>query len=66
MKKLSLILVGALLCGGISFASPVVKQAPATKTEKVQSSKTVKSKKTVKKTVKKGAPEKKSSAAPAK
>lgn len=26
MKKLSLILAGALLLGGISFASPVVKQ----------------------------------------
>ena len=65
MKKLSLILAGALLCGGISFASPVVKQAPASKTEKVQSTKTEKSK-TVKKTVKKGAPEKKSSTAPAK
>ena len=32
MKKLSLILAGALLLGGISFAAPVVKQAaPAAK-----------------------------------
>jgi hypothetical protein len=32
MKKLSLILAGALLLGGISFASPVVKQDQAKKT----------------------------------
>jgi len=34
MKKLSLILAGALLLGGISFASPVVKQQPASSTSK--------------------------------
>ncbi|HTB30637.1 MAG TPA: hypothetical protein VK808_01340 [Bacteroidia bacterium] len=35
MKKISLILLGAILSGGFSFASPVVKQDKAqTKTEK--------------------------------
>lgn len=68
MKKLSLILACALLMGGISFASPVVKQAPASKTEKAQSSKTKteKSKKAVKKHVKKSPSKKKSASAPAK
>lgn len=63
MKKLSLILAGALLLGGISFASPVVKQAPVNKTEK--SSKSAKSKTSSKKTVKKTSA-KKGAAAPAK
>ena len=50
MKKLSLILAGALLLGGISFASPVVKQDKP-KTEKKVVKKT--DKKVVKKTDKK-------------
>jgi hypothetical protein len=34
MKKLSLILSGVILLGGMSFASPLVKQAPAKDKEK--------------------------------
>ena len=55
MKKLSLILAGALLLGGISFASPVVKakrQEPAKTT-------TVKEKKVATKEVKVAKKEKK-------
>jgi hypothetical protein len=48
MKKLSLILAGALLLGGISFASPVVKakQEPA-KTTAVKEKKVAKKEKKV-------------------
>jgi hypothetical protein len=54
MKKLSLILAGALLLGGISFASPVVKQAQKApvKTEKKTVTTEKKTVKTEKKTVK--------------
>ena len=51
MKKLSLILASALLLGSISFAKPVIKQAPA-KTE-------VKEKKVAKKEEKVAGKEKK-------
>jgi|HubBroStandDraft_1064217.scaffolds.fasta_scaffold1632002_1 hypothetical protein len=50
MKKLSLILTGVILFGGLSFASPLVKQDKA-KTEKKSDKKAVK--KTDKKVVKK-------------
>ncbi len=67
MKKLSLILAGAFLLGGISFASPVVKQQPAKASTGKQASKPAAAK-SVKKSgsVKKGAPVKKSASAPAK
>jgi len=54
MKKLSLILAGVVLFGGMSFARPVVKQEKA-KTEKKETKKVEKkeTKKTEKKTVKK-------------
>jgi hypothetical protein len=47
MKKLSLILAGALLLGGISFASPVAKQdakAPVAKQSTKPAAKTTKAK----------------------
>jgi hypothetical protein len=47
MKKSSLILAGALLLGGISFASPVVKQdakAPVAKQKAKPGTKTTKTK----------------------
>ena len=67
MKKLSLILAGALLMGGISFAAPVAKQQPASTSTSKQATKPA-AKKEVKKsnTVKKGAPVKKDASAPAK
>lgn len=64
MKKLSLILAGALLCGGISFASPVVKQQPAASSSK-QAAKPAAKKAPVKAT-KKASSAKKSTSAPAK
>jgi hypothetical protein len=66
MKKLSLILSGALLLGGISFAAPVVKQAAKAPIaqQKVKPAKGTKSTKApVKKAPAKKTPAKKAAAA---
>ncbi len=52
MKKLSLILTGVVLFGGMSFARPVVKQDNKAKTEKKEVKTEKKEVKTEKKTVK--------------
>ena len=64
MKKLSLILASALLLGGISFASPVVKQQTAASSSK-QVAKPA-AKKAPVKGAKKASTAKKSASAPAK
>jgi hypothetical protein len=59
MKKLSLILAGALLLGGISFASPVVKQDAKAPVAKQNAKPTVKTTEVSKAKILKKAPAKK-------